>query len=250
MGWWNQTIYGGDESLKWQEEIYNCCNYELYGKNNKIQAIPVDVLSEKINDIIYHIENTSESENSESIGFQIIGAILMHSGYDINSFEGLKEKIIASTEDDEYAKDNAVRRNVMKNFKKLVEDYDFNNPVAVHEISITNEPEESDEEIKKEFKIILDLIKARKKKLEKGKTEKSGNDDYDEGYADASQEEIEFLTDFSELMSKMEMMGVLMEKISENISSSNSTVYSSKEKLSSAPTPSQNLGSGKDIMPG
>jgi hypothetical protein len=243
MGWWNQTIYGGDEPLKWQGEIYGFCNYEIYGKNNKVQPIPVDLLSKKINDIVSFIESKSGEYNSY-IGFQVLGAILMHSGFNINGVDGLSETIINSTDEDEYAKENTIRKNVMRNFKKLIQDFDPSQPVNVQELIITKEPEEPEDALRKEFKIIFDLIKARKRKLEKGKGESSGNAEYDEGFADASQEEVDFLTDFTELLSKMEMMGVLFEKISENISAPSA---SSGQKISSSPS---GHGSGRDVMPG
>ncbi len=102
---------------------------------------------------------------------------------------------------------------------------------------------------------IFGLMKARIKKLENGKEEKSGAVDYDKGYEDASQEEIDFLTDFMELMSKMEMMGVLFEKIAQglvgNSTPSGSEHKYSEDKEASAPSISKSSpGTGKDTMPG
>lgn len=194
----------------------------------------------------------------------------MHSGFDFDSMpNNLKSRIIESAEEDSYSRENFVRKNVMKNFKKLIKEYNFLEPVNVIEVNVFEEAEDDDEQIAKEFKEIFGLMKARIKKLESGKEEKSGSEDYDKGYEDASQEEIDFLTDFMELMSKMEMMGVLLEKISQGlvgnpVSSgsgdkvkeapmsrgdvSNKAIPVSSE--GKAPSTKSASGTGKDIMPG
>ncbi len=264
MGWWNQSIYGGDEPLKWQEIIYGICEINVYGDDHSVQPIPVDTLSEKIDDIVSEIEKNSTDNNNKNIGYQVLGAIIMHAGFDFDSIlNNLKDRIIESAEEDSYSKENFVRKNVMKNFKKLIKEYNFLEPVNVIEVNVFEEAEDDDEQIAKEFKEIFSLMKARIKKLESGKEEKSGSDEYDKGYEDASQEEIDFLTDFMELMSKMEMMGNLLEKISQGlVGNPVSTspmekeasmsrgenvaipVSENKSQLKSAP------GTGKDIMPG
>lgn len=264
MGWWNQSIYGGDEPLQWQEIIYGICEINVYGDDHNVQPIPVDTLSEKIDSIISEIENNS-SDDSKNIGYQVLGAIIMHSGFDFDSIvNNLKSRIIESAEEDSYSKENFVRKNVMKNFKKLIKEYNFLEPVNVIEVNVFEEAEDDDEQISKEFKEIFGLIKARIKKRESGKEEKSGIEEYDKGYEDASQEEIDFLTDFMELMSKMEMMGILLEKISQGLVG-NPVSTSPMEKEASmsrgenkaipvpdrkAPSLKSAPGTGKDIMPG
>lgn len=247
MGWWSENIYGGDAPLTWQEEIYKFCNTEVYGKDNKVQPISSDVLSEKIEDILEFIENKSTDLNHKNIGFQVLGAIIMHSGFDIDESDDLRSIIIEASENDDYAKENLVRRNVLKNFKKLIKEYDPSQPVNVIAINVFEQNDDSDDQIAKEFKEIFGLMKARIKKLESGIEEKSGIKEYDEGYEVASREEIDFLTDFMELMSKMEMMGVLFEKISQGIVG-NPVSGSPSEPM--AKNASISAGSGKDVMPG
>lgn len=231
MGWWNQDIYGGDPPLEWRENIYATCEAEEYNDKHALNPISKEVLSKKIDDII-NLINTSETDNDDkNIGYQVLGAIIMHAGFDIDESEDLRKRIIEASEDDDYAKDDLSRKNVMKNFKNLVKNYDSSNPVDVSTINIFKESDEVEEDISKEFKEIFGLIKARIKKLENGKEEKSGAIDYDKGYEDASQEEIDFLTDFMELMSKMEMMGVLFEKIAQGLVG-NSTPSGSEQKYS------------------
>ena len=252
MGWWNQDIYGGDAPLEWRENIYAACGAKEYNEKHALKPISADILSEKI-DTIIDLINTSETDSDDkNIGYQVLGAIIMHAGFDIDESEDLRKRIIEASEDDDYAKDDMSRKNAMKNFRGLVKNYDFNNPVDVTTINIFEESNDVEDDISKEFKAIFGLMKARIKKLENGKGEKSGAKEYDEGYEAASQEEIDFLTDFMELMSKMEMMGVLFEKIAHGLVG-NSVSSGSEEKntISNEPRASKSSpGTGKDTMPG
>jgi hypothetical protein len=262
MGWWNAGVYGGDETLQWQEKIYGMVGVEIYGSDHAVQAIPNNILSEKIGEIVESIESGSANEDNKNIGYQILGAIIMHSGFDIDSEDNLRQRIIKESDEDAYSKENFLRKNVMKNFKKLIKEFNPSEPVNILDVNVFEEPEDDDEQIAKEFKEVFGLMKARIKKLESGIEEKSGNKEYDEGYEAASQEEIDFLTDFMELMSKMEMMGVLFEKINQGlvgspISSGSSEMGAKMESgthgnASFAPSPTKSTpsGSGKDIMPG
>ncbi|MEK6828828.1 MAG: hypothetical protein AABY15_01790 [Nanoarchaeota archaeon] len=248
MGWWSENVYGGDAPLKWQEEIYALCKTEVYGEDNKVQPIPVKVIKKSFKKITKLVEENSTDANHKNLGYQVLGAILMHAGFDMDEVE-VRERIIESIEGDDYSKENYIRKNVMKNFKKLIKEYAPENPVNIISVNVFEESEDAEEEIAKEFKQIFGLMKARIKKLEAGIEEKSGVKDYDEGYEAASREEVDFLNDFMELMSKMEMMGVLFEKIEQGLvgNSTPSPTPMGEAKSSSRKSAS---GSGKDIMPG
>lgn len=255
MGWWNTNVYGGDAPLDWRENIYNKFGIEEYGEKDKLNPVPVDILSKKIDEITEMISSCDTDEGDKNIGYQVLGAIIIHSGFDLESNQNLKSIIISAIENDEYARDDSERRIVMKNFKKQINEYNPSEPVDITSVNVYEAVEE-DDILSKEFKQIFGLMKARMKKLERGKEEKSGVEEYDKGFSDASDEEIDFLTDFMELMSKMEMMGVLFEKIAEGISGN--------ESAASAPAPTPQFesksissgklgsssGKGKDIMPG
>lgn len=278
MGWWDEAIYGGDTPLNWKEKIYTICETEEYGSDHDAQPIKAETLSEKLEEIIKTIEACDTGADDINIGYQVLGAIILHAGYDIELSEGLRDRIMRACIEDAYAIENYVRRNVVKNFRRIVRDYEFSNPVNVDKLNLFEEGEEDEEEITKEFKQIFGLINARMKKLENGIEEKSGNKEYDEGWQAASEEELEFLVDFKELMSKMEMMGVLFEKIAQGLignpvssssgsgdsqaPSGNATpAYENKSMESSGnsvggsislepPVKSSSAGKGKDIMPG
>jgi hypothetical protein len=247
MGWWNTTIYGGDAPLDWRENIYNKLGIEEYGEKDKLNPVPVKVLSEKIDEIMEMISNSQTDEDDKNIGYQVLGAIIIHSGLDLESNQNLKDVIISAIENDEYARDDSERRIVMKNFKKQINEYNPSEPVDITAVNVYEAIEE-DDILSKEFKQIFSLMKARMKKLERGKDEKSGVEEYDKGFSDASDEEIDFLTDFMELMSKMEMMGVLFEKIAEGISGTESSTPS--PTFGSGNKAMNSSGGGKDIMPG
>lgn len=216
MGWWSTNIYGGDSPLSWREIIYSKIGAEEYDQKNNLSSIPIDALSEKINEVIELISNSTD-ENDKNIGYQVLAAIILHSGFDLESNQNLKNSIIGSIEDDEYAREDFERRIVMKNFLRQIKKYNPSEPIDINLVNVY-ETVEDDDTLPKEFKQVFNLMKARIKKLENGKNEKSGVEEYDKGFSDASDEEIDFLTDFMEVMQKMEMMGVLFEKIIEEMS--------------------------------
>lgn len=251
MGWWSTNVYGGDSPLDWRENIYNKLGIEEYGEKDKVNQVPVDVLSEKIDEITEMILISDADEDDKNIGYQVLAAIILHSGFDLESNQNLKNTIISAIENDEYAREDSERRIVMKNFLKQINEYNPNEPVDITSVNVYEAVDDGDI-LSKEFKQIFGLMKARIKKLERGKDEKSGVEEYDKGFSDASDEEVDFLTDFMELMSKMEMMGVLFEKIAEGISGSEAATPSPKLE-SKSPVYSGKIGSsgnGKDIMPG
>jgi len=251
LGRWDESIYGGDDSLKLKEKIYEICKVEEYGNDNKVQPIPIDVLKEKIIDIRKMIDKSKKGNDYKNIGYQVLGAIIMHAGFDMSENDGLKKKIINSIEKDDWSKERPLRKIVMNNFKKLINEYEFIEPVDIERINLfKEEEEEADDDIAKEFKEVFGLLNSRVKKLESSIEEKSGVKEYDEGYAAAAEEEIEFLTDLKELISKQELMGVLLEKINEGL-------VTAAENVSESPVTTESSGgimgidAGRaDIQPG
>jgi hypothetical protein len=215
MGWWNESIYGGDAPLEWKENIYERCKIKEYDSNDKPKAIPLKTLTKKMPTIIDMINEVGvEDADDRNIGYQVLGAICMHSGYNFDESIGLKEDVIKAIDGDEWATENGLRKNVCKNFKKIIKEYDYNTPINIELINIFEDSEDDDEDsIAKEFQEVFGILNARTKKLRTSIEEKSGNKEFDEGFETAAQEEIDFLTDFKELVSRQEMMGVLLERI-------------------------------------
>lgn len=249
MGWWNESIYGGDAPLEWKENIYELCKTKEYGRNDKPKAITSKNLAKNMSKIREMIDTVGiEDEEDMNIGYQILGAICMHSGYDLLESPGLKEQVIESIENDVWSKENGLRSQACKNYKKIVKEYDFNTPVNIETVNIFEDSEEEDEEsISKEFAEVFSLLNARMKKLKTGIEEKSGDESFDDGYETAAQEEISFLTDFKELVARQEMMGVLLERI-KNGSIGSSAVSNEGAKMSSG---SHSTDAGRaDVTPG
>lgn len=220
MGCWNESIYGGDVPLEWKENIYEHCKIKEYDANDKPKAIPIKTLTKKMSTIIDMI-NEGGVGDDKNIGLQVLGAICMHAGYDFDSHFGLKESILKAIDADEWAKENGLRKNVCKNFKKIIKEYDFNQPINIEQINIFEDSEdEDDDNLAKEFQEVFGILNARIKKIRSSIEEKSGNKDFDEGFETAAQEEIDFLTDFKELVARQEMMGVLLERIKDGSISS------------------------------
>jgi hypothetical protein len=246
MGCWNEKIFGGDTPLDWKDNMYQFCDAEEYGDiGEKSKPIPKDKLSDKMVELQNMIDS-NEEEDDKNIGYLVLAALIMRSG--LHFGEVIKERVMNAIDEDEWAKENPVRRIVMKNYKSLIKGYNPENPINIENVSLQDEPEESDEdELGEEFKQIFGLMNARVKRLKKGIEEKSGVDEYDEGYADASQESIDFLIDFKELISKQEQFGILLERIENGTSFTSGGMGSSN-----APTPasSGSMSGGKDINVG
>ena len=251
MGHWNENIYGGNIPLEWKENIYEFCKTKEYGVDDKPKVISKKKLTKNMHSIREMIDKVGEEDKEDmNIGYQIIGAICMNSGYDFSDSHGLKEKIIESIENDEWSKENGLRRTICNNFKKIIKEYDFNTPINIELINLLEYSEGKDEEeesVAKEFKEIFSLLNSRIKKLRNNIEEKSGNKDFDEGFETAAQEEIDFLGDFKELVARQEMLGVLFERISSgSIESSNE--YNDVQKSS---TNNNSIEAGRaDVSPG
>ena len=215
MGWWNESIYGGDAPLEWKENIYEHCKIKEYDANDKPKTIPLKTLTKKMPSIIDMINEVGvEDADDKNIGYQVLGAICMHAGYNFDESFNLKDSIIKAIEEDDWATENGLRKNVCKNFKKIIKEYDNKTPINIETIDIYKDSEEEDDDsIAKEFQEVFGILNARTKKLRTSIEEKSGNKEFDEGFETAAQEEIDFLTDFKELVSRQEMMGVLLERI-------------------------------------
>jgi len=258
MGFWNETIYGNNFSLDWRDKIYETCNSEQYGVKNKIIPINKEIFSKNIDKLICDIESESNKE-SKSIAYQVLGATIINSGFDVDSIEGLREKIINASKEDCYSKESPARNNVIKNFVNLIKNYDCNNPVNIEEENLFQDIEDEDDETSKEFKLIFDILKGRKKKVKNNIEEKSSIKEFDDGYEAAATEEVEFIEDLIEFINKLKTVGILFDKIEQNISEKelpepnlNRKAMSSEEVLKSLKKtqPKGRLDKGKDSLPG
>ena len=241
MGCWNENIYGGDVSLDWRHKIYELCEIEEYDENDQITLMPKDVLESKYNELLKEIDST-DVDDDRKIGYIVLGAIIMRSGANIDS---LRNEISDAALNDEWSKDNPLRRIVMNNYSKAVLEYNSEEPIDVENLNLSKETEDTfDDDLAGEFRQLFGLMNARIKKLRKGMEEKSGVKEYDEGFSDASQEEIDFLIDYKELISKQEQFAELLKKIEDGDS------FSPGSKSSREIASHSEMGYGKDVSPG
>jgi hypothetical protein len=246
MGCWKEIIYGGDTPLEFREKIYKICGVEEYGSNNKVQPIPDEIIDGKMSEITSLI-NESEGDDV-NIGFLVLGAIIMHSGANLD--EETKGLILTAADEDEWSKENQVRKNVIKIYKNTLNDYSPSNPIDVESINFFDEVDDTEEDvIAHEFKTLFTIMNARIKNRKKNIEEKSGVKEYDEGYADASQEEIDFLTDFKEMIEKQEQLAIIFERIENEINTSSFSIV--EQKFSNNHFfGSGSMSGGNDIMTG
>jgi hypothetical protein len=246
MGCWNENIYGGDNALDARASIYQLCGAEEYNSKNEVEPVPTELLKSKMVEIQEYLD--SQDEEDKNIGYIVLAAIIMHSG--VHFAEPLMDRVMWATENDEWAEDNQLRRMVMKNYRKLIKDYNPEEPIDVEAINLLEETEPTALDIlSEEFQQIYGIIAARTAKLKRNMDEKSGVKEYDEGVADANQEEIDFLAEFKELLERHEQFGNLLEKIEDGMKNGFAGIASggmTGAKISSGGSSS----GGKDIMPG
>lgn len=247
MGCWSEKIFGGDVSLKWKEQIYEICKTKEYNSKNKEKSIPSKKLESKISEIVKLIDSNME-EDERNIGYIVLGALIMSSGANLS--DNIKKKISEAADGDGWSKENHLRKIVINNYKKIIKEYDYKAPVNLDTINNLKEIEDTEEDlITSEFKSLFGIMNARIKKLKKGIEEVSGVVEYDEGYADASQEEIDFLTDFKEMIERQEQLAVILDRIEKGM---NIPTYSGEvgAKTSSNASGNGSMSGGKDVLVG
>ncbi len=246
MGCWNENIFGGDNALDWRDNIYEFCKVEQFDSNNEFISIPIGVIKEKAVEIMDMIDSVEE-EDDRNIGYLVLAAIMMHSGSHFS--EPIKDKIISAIDTDSWSKTNQVRKVVMINYKNLISEYSPGVSVNVENVNLLENKDASEEDmLSEEFKQIYGILVARTKKLKKSIEEKSGVKDYDDGFKDAAEEEIDFLTEFKDLFEKYEQFASLQEKIDEGMktgfSASAGTTVGNKQSSGGSG------GSSNDVMAG
>jgi len=243
MGCWKEDIYGGDVALDRRTSIYGICNFDEFDSSGNLQPIPVELLDSKMVEIQENID--SEDNDTINIGYLVLAAVIMHSGGELS--ESIKQNVLYAIKHDSWANDNQVRKLAMRNYNKLVSEYVPGESINVEEVNLLGETDPTTQELLAEdFRQVFGIITARKAKLKRSLEEKSGVDEYDEGFADAASEEIDFLEEFGELLEKYEQFGELLEKIEDGMSNGFSGIAgTSMGKVSIG-----NSGGGKDVMPG
>lgn len=245
MGCWSENIFGGDVSLEWKEKFYELCKTKEYDSKHKEKSISLKKLEPKIGEIVKLIDLNLD-EDKKNIGYIVLGALIMSSGANISN--ELKKTISNAADEDCWSKENYLRKIVINNYKKFLKDYDSKSPIDLEKINNTKEIEDVEEEIiTSEFKVLFGIINARIKKLKKGVEEISGVVEYDEGFSDASQEEIDFLTDFKEMIEKQEQLAIILDKIEKGISI---PVYGNTPNKPNDSSRENSFGGGKDVNVG
>lgn len=124
MGWWSETIMGGDSPLDIQDGIYAMLNIEKFPKDNDGRAdIPKEIL-EKEQDRI--VESLPDDEDL-NIGLQVVGIMMMEVGAKISDKN--KQLIIKAAENDEWAKEDNKRRKYIEDFISALEKFDGTVPL-------------------------------------------------------------------------------------------------------------------------
>lgn len=137
MGWWSAAVMGGDGPLDTQGDILEKIGLDdaWYG-DGLITEKMLDSARKKyekyLPTLIKEIED--DGDDYTNVGYQALGAVTMRLGFPISA--ELKERIIEAANDDEWAREDEERAEVMKSFIEDLNKYDNKTPT---ELSMADE---------------------------------------------------------------------------------------------------------------
>lgn len=122
MGWWSATVMGGDTPLDEQAGICRVAGvpwgpdtldnwepaHEFEGGDLHLWLVRREHIEENLGAIVEHLEGLSNAYCNQRIAVQVFGAMVLWTGAAIP--DELRERIIRSAEDDEWAAEGDVER--------------------------------------------------------------------------------------------------------------------------------------------
>jgi len=132
MGWWSYDVLGGDPALDALGNIAEACGvgYNSMSDEEEEKETYYGYDFHKVKEqlkTVKDIENLIKKcfyafrEDNDEIGYQVLGLVLMSVGNNIP--KKIKDKIIKSIKNDEWAKECTERKEAMDNYLKVMESY-------------------------------------------------------------------------------------------------------------------------------
>lgn len=128
MGWWAKFIMSGDGPLDIQGDIFDICGVEQFPD----EGDPNDLTK---NDLEGHLEAIEKycSEYEDEIAWQVFGYLILTTGVKVS--KTILDSIIKACDEDEWAKEDLERMEIIQNFKTQLQNYPND---GVTEISVEN----------------------------------------------------------------------------------------------------------------
>jgi len=136
MGWWSETILGGDTPLDFLPDLEGALDvkelYPVRGWTNEVREAVQKAFAWNWKPILRMIEAEWGEGDYNNIAIQVTAVIAMAAGAEFP--EGFEEKAIKAADQDEWAnEDDGPRRRVMTDFKKMLETYESGTPSEAEE---------------------------------------------------------------------------------------------------------------------
>jgi len=116
MGWWSKDIMGGDSPLDLECVIYEALDVPF--DTPLPNEVDLELLLKKVKENDPYWIQGEESY----LLYQVLGVLMMKYGCPIP--EHLKNEMIVAAKNDEWAKEDQERKEVMNNFINILEQYD------------------------------------------------------------------------------------------------------------------------------
>lgn len=133
MGWWSETVMGGDTPWDYHGMILEMCGVspmDIHPAADEPNEDIKEALEARLNDILYKGKTlSSEYEDSANIWHQVLGVMLMRHGCKIP--KKAKDTIIRAAKNDGWANEEQCRRDVMDSFIDTLNSY-RNVPTAIN----------------------------------------------------------------------------------------------------------------------
>ena len=127
MGWWGTGIMQGDPPLDMECVIYRLMEVDQYVDDNK--HLVVKALSEKQGFLFTEISKYKYKEDIH-IGHEVLATMIM--AYGVKMQPNIKSLLISSIEQDDWAKGDSERKQVIEKFISVISVYD-GTPVLIKE---------------------------------------------------------------------------------------------------------------------
>lgn len=140
MGWWSETIMGGDEPLDWVAELAEACGIKDTNFDDDSNFHGFVFTANKIEKNLGKLLKTVEASRYFSgplIGYQVLAILIMHHGA---TFPAKTRKLILAKVDEYLASDewkewcgSSKRYGYVKNLTNTIKDYKNGTPTQIKE---------------------------------------------------------------------------------------------------------------------
>lgn len=120
MGWWSETVLGGDEPLDYLADMEVIMGFTTDNEEHELTLTQRRATIEKgMAELIKYAEKVGSE-----ISWHVLGAIIITNGAKMSG--SVRKQIIRAIKEDEWARENKVRRAYMRKFLRQIKNYPLN----------------------------------------------------------------------------------------------------------------------------